>query len=66
MYQNYTQAIILAGGDYGMNLIILGVILLAIGIILSHFFPNRYWIIVIAIGAVIAIVGLILLLLGTV
>lgn len=46
-----------------LTLIIVGVVLLAIGIILGHFFPNRYWIALIAVGIVIMIVGVIFLVL---
>ena len=35
--------------------------MLVAGIILGHFFPNRYWIALIAIGIVLMIVGVILL-----
>lgn len=47
--------------DYG--LIIIGVICLAAGIILGHFFPNRYWIALIALGIVLMVIGAILLVL---
>ena len=47
------------------ELIIIGAVLLVIGIILGHFFPNRYWIALIAVGIVIMIIGLILLALAS-
>lgn len=46
-----------------LSLVIVGVVLLALGIILGHFFPNRYWIALIAVGIIIMIVGVIFLLL---
>jgi len=47
-------------------LIILGVVLLVLGIVLGHFFPNRYWIALIALGIVLMIIGVIFLLLPSV
>jgi hypothetical protein len=44
-----------------LSLIIIGVVLLALGIILGHFFPSRYWIALIAVGIVLLIIGVILL-----
>jgi len=44
-----------------ISLIVVGIVMLVAGIILGHFFPNRYWIALIAIGIVLMIVGVILL-----
>lgn len=49
-----------------MTLIIVGVVLLAIGIILGHFFPNRYWIALIAVGIILMIIGVIFLVLPSI
>jgi hypothetical protein len=61
--QHFMQAIMLAGNP---GLVVLGVIITAIGIILNHFFPSKYWIAVIAAGIIVLVVGLILLLFGVV
>jgi membrane-bound ClpP family serine protease len=62
--QSFIQAIIL-GGNAGTGLIILGAILLALGIILGHFFPNKYWIALIVVGIVLLVIGAILVAVGS-
>lgn len=42
--------------------VIVGIVIVAAGIIMNHFIANRYWIILIIIGAIIAIVGMIYML----
>jgi len=44
-----------------LYLIVIGAVLLIMGIILGHFFPNRYWIAMIIVGIVIMIIGVVLL-----
>jgi membrane-bound ClpP family serine protease len=58
--QSFMQAIVI-GGNSNPGLIILGAILLALGIILNHFFPNKYWVVLVAIGVVLLVIGVILL-----
>ena len=44
-----------------VELIIVGAVILGAGIILGHFFPNRYWIALIIVGVIIMAIGAILL-----
>ena len=53
------QQIVVIGHDTGP--LVLGAILLAVGIILGHFFPNRYWIVLIAAGIVLIVIYFIVL-----
>jgi len=57
------QTLVLSGNP---GLIILGAILLALGIILNHFFPNKYWIVLVVVGIILLVIGAILLALGSV
>ena len=47
--------------DNSTGLIVLGVVLLVLAIILGHFFPNRYWIALIAVGIFLMVLGAIFL-----
>jgi hypothetical protein len=47
-----------------IELIIVGGLFIAAGIILNHFFPNKYWTVLVAVGVIILIVGLVYLLLA--
>ena len=53
------QQIVVIGHDTG--LLVSGAILLAVGIILGHFFPSRYWIVLIAAGIVLIVIYFIVL-----
>ena len=44
-----------------VELIIVGAVILALGIILNHFFPNRYWMALVAVGIIVLIIGVVLL-----
>jgi len=61
--QPMLQTLVLSGNP---GLIILGAILLALGIILNHFFPNKYWIVLVVVGIILLVIGAILLALGSV
>jgi hypothetical protein len=57
LLQQLQQAIVVGGtGAHDFGLLIVGVILLALGIIMNHFIPNRYWIILVALGIVLIVV----------
>lgn len=48
-----------------IELIAAGAVMVAIGIILGHFFPNRYWLALIIVGIIVLAIGVILLALAS-
>jgi len=61
----FEQAIVRAGTGLGdIGLIVAGIFILAIGMVLNYFVPNRLWIIVDIVGVIVIILGVLVLVFG--
>ena len=65
IFSSMQQALVATtGGISDIGLLIVGLVILAIGIIMNFLVPSKYWIILVAIGIIVAIIGVLYLIFG--